>query len=212
MRVGRGEMVGVLGANGAGKTTLLRTIAGALRCWTGTITVGGLDLRRLPEWERVKLGLAHVPEGRRVFPAMTVEDNLLVAALVAGRRAPRPTEMYELFPVLGSRRRQLAGTLSGGEQQMLAIGRALMTRPAFLLVDEMSAGLAPVVVQQLVASIAALRDRGDMGVLVVEQSPQVIASVVDRVYLFEQGEVVGAGALDDVGGAHLLADLYLGVR
>jgi branched-chain amino acid transport system ATP-binding protein len=210
-----GEIVGVLGANGAGKTTLLRALSGTLPVWRGTITLDGRSLGRLSPWKRVAAGLVHVPEGRHVFGAMTVRDNLEVAAL-AGRRGQRGNavsldQVFKLFPRLAQRQRQAAGHLSGGEQQMLAVGRALVTGARVLVIDEMSAGLAPVIVHQLVDGLVTLRADG-VAVILVEQSPHFIAAAVDRVYLLEQGRVVGAGAMADLGGPDRLADLYLGVR
>jgi branched-chain amino acid transport system ATP-binding protein len=203
------EIVGLLGANGAGKTTVLRAISGSLPVCRGDLRLDGRPLARLTPWARVRAGVAHVPEGRHVFRAMTVRENLDVAALVRRGKVSRD-EVLDLFPRLRERERQPAGSLSGGEQQMLAIGRALMTGPLALIVDEMSAGLAPVLVEQLVDGLVQLRGRGT-GILLVEQSPHLIADVVDRVYLLEQGQVVGSGRLDELGGADRLAELYLGV-
>lgn len=204
------EIIGVLGANGAGKTTLLRALSGSLPTCRGEILLEGRSLRRLSSWGRVKAGLVHVPEGRHVFRDLTVRANLEVAGLVRRPHALSREDVCDLFPRLGERQRQLAGSLSGGEQQMLAIGRALMTGPRVLAIDEMSAGLAPVVVDQLVDGLVQLRGR-DTAILLVEQSPHFITGVVDRVYLLEQGRVVGSGTLDELGGADRLAELYLGV-
>jgi branched-chain amino acid transport system ATP-binding protein len=203
------EIVGLLGANGAGKTTLLRALSGTLPVSRGEIRLDGRPLGRLSSWGRVKSGLVHVPEGRHVFAAMTVRENLDVAGLVK-RDGLTAAEVFALFPRLDERQRQVAGSLSGGEQQMLAIGRALMCGPRLLAVDEMSAGLAPVLVEQLVEGLVQLRGR-DTGILLVEQSPHFIADAVDRVYLLEQGSIVGTGTLDELGGADRLAELYLGV-
>jgi branched-chain amino acid transport system ATP-binding protein len=203
------EIVGLLGANGAGKTTLLRAISGTLPVCRGEVRLDDRSLAKMSSWARVKAGLVHVPEGRHVFGAMTVRENLDVAALVH-RPGMTRDEVCDLFPRLRERQRQTAGSLSGGEQQMLAIGRALVTGPRVLVVDEMSSGLAPVLVEQLVAGLMQLRGR-DTAVLLVEQSPHLIADAVDRVYLLEQGRIVGAGSLDALGGADRLAELYLGV-
>ena len=207
------EIVAVLGANGAGKTTLLRAISGTLKVWSGAVSFDGNDIAKRSSWARVRLGIAHVPEGRHVFGAMSVADNLAVAGIgnrgFSGLRplaeppsaalssersqssSARPSpfthdDVYELFPRLGERRQQLAGSLSGGEQQMLVIGRALMTGPRVLLVDEMSAGLAPVTARLLVESLREIHRRG-VAMLLVEQSPHLIADAVDR--------AVGADAL-----------------
>jgi branched-chain amino acid transport system ATP-binding protein len=204
-----GEIVAVLGANGAGKTTLLRAISGTLKAWSGQIEFDGRQLGKTTSWGRVRAGIAHVPEGRHVFGAMTVRENLDVAGL--GRKGFRREEIYELFPRLGERRDQLAGSLSGGEQQMLVIGRALMTGPRVLLVDEMSAGLAPVTARLLVESLREIHQRG-VAMLLVEQSPHLIADVVDRVYVLEHGAVGAQGTVDDIGGVEGLAELYLASR
>ena len=205
-----GEIVAVLGANGAGKTTLLRAISGALRAWSGAIAVSGRDLGKSSPWDRVKRGVAHVPEGRHVFTAMSVRDNLEVAGLAAGKGAGYTTDdIYELFPRLGERRDQLAGSMSGGEQQMLAIGRALMTDPKILLVDEMSAGLAPVTAQLLVESLRTIHRGLGVSMLLVEQSPHLIEDLVDRVYVLDRGEITAGGTVEDIGGSEGLAAVYL---
>jgi branched-chain amino acid transport system ATP-binding protein len=209
LSVDENEIVGLLGANGAGKTSVLRAISGTLPVCRGEVAVDGRPLGRMSPWSRVKRGVAHVPEGRHVFGAMTVAENLDVAALAHRIRASRD-DVFDLFPRLRERHRQAAGSLSGGEQQMLAIGRAMMTGPRVLVVDEMSAGLAPVLVEQLVHGLAQLRGRGT-AVLLVEQSPHLVADVVDRAYLLEQGRIVGTGPLEELGGADRLAELYLGV-
>jgi branched-chain amino acid transport system ATP-binding protein len=209
LEVNAKEMVGVLGANGAGKTTLLRALSGSLPVCRGELRLDGCALGKLTPWARAKAGLVHVPEGRHVFGAMTVRENLDVAGLVR-RHAVSRDDVFDLFPRLREREGQPAGSLSGGEQQMLAIGRALMTEPRVLAVDEMSAGLAPVLVEQLVDGLAHLRER-DTAVLLIEQSPHLIADAVDRVYLLDQGRIAGAGSLTELGGADRLAELYLGV-
>ncbi len=208
----RGEIVGLFGANGAGKSTLLRALAGTLPSWSGRIELNGHDITRRSPWRRVKQGVALVPEGRLVFRAMTVADNLRVASMVrpAGA-ADRLEAVFTLFPRLAERRRQEAGTLSGGEQQMLAIGRALMTEPALLLVDEMSAGLAPVLVQRLTEGLEQIRDGWSVGVLLVEQSPNFVAGIITRAVLLENGRVTGSGTVTELGGAEGLSAAYLGV-
>jgi branched-chain amino acid transport system ATP-binding protein len=204
------EIVAVLGANGAGKSTLLRSVSGHLKPWSGSITVDGVDLGRMSPWDRARAGIAHVPEGRHVFTAMTVTENLDVAAL-AGARSRRgfsKDQVFELFPRLHERRDQLAGSMSGGEQQMLVVGRALMTGPRVLLIDEMSAGLAPVTARHLVESLRPIHEHG-VAMLLVEQSPHLIADLVDRVYVLERGSVAAAGTVDEIGGVDGLASLYL---
>jgi branched-chain amino acid transport system ATP-binding protein len=208
------EIVAVLGANGAGKTTLLRAITGNLKAWSGSITVDGTDLGRTTPWHRARLGVAHVPDGRHAFGAMSVRDNLDVAGLVGRKRGSHitPDDVYALFPRLGERRDQLAGSMSGGEQQMLVIGRALMTGPRLLLVDEMSAGLAPVTARTLVESLRTIHHELGIAMLLVEQSPHLIADVVDRVYVLERGTTTIAGTVEDIGGADGLAAVYLGAH
>jgi len=209
MEIASNEIVGLLGANGAGKTTLLRGLSGSLPNCRGEIYLGQRQLTKMTPWARVKAGLAHVPEGRHVFGAMTVRDNLETAGLIR-RGAVSRDYIFQLFPRLREREKQLAGSLSGGEQQMLAIARALMTKPSLLAIDEMSAGLAPVLVEQLVTALVQLRGSGT-AILLVEQSPHLIANAVDRIYLIEQGQIVGNGTLEELGGADRLAELYLGV-
>ena len=209
IEVGAGEIVALFGANGAGKTTLLRALSGALPTCQGEVWLRDQRIDKLPIWSRARLGLAHVPEGRHIFGSMTVRENLDAGAL-AGRRGTTVDEVLELFPRLAERQRQRAGTLSGGEQQMAAVGRALMSSPDVLLIDEMSAGLAPVITQRLVEGLGRIRERG-VAVLLVEQAPQLVADVIDRAYLMEKGRIVAAGTLDELGGAAAIAELYLGV-
>jgi len=209
LEIGAGEVAALFGANGAGKTTLLRALCGALPVCHGEVWLGDRRIEKLPIWTRARLGLAHVPEGRHIFPSMTVRENLDTGALT-GRRGTTVSEVLELFPRLAERERQRAGTLSGGEQQMVAIGRALMSSPDVLLIDEMSAGLAPVITQRLVEGLGHIRERG-VSVLLVEQAPQLVADVIDRAYLMEKGQIVAAGTLDELGGAAAIAELYLGV-
>ena len=209
MEVEEGEVVALFGANGAGKTTLLRALCGALPVCHGTVTLGGRRIERLRTWTRARLGLAHVPEGREIFVSMTVRENLETAALAA-RQAPSIEEVFALFPRLKERQAQRAGTLSGGEQQMLALGRAVMARPSVMLIDEMSAGLAPVAAQRLVEAVRDIRERG-VAVVLVEQAPQLVSDVIDRAYLLERGRIVGGGTLEELGGATAIGELYLGV-
>ncbi len=208
------EIVAVLGANGAGKTTLLRAISGNLKTWSGSIAVDGVDLKHTSPWHRARVGVAHVPEGRHSFGAMSVRDNLDVAGLAGRKRGSSITrdDVYELFPRLGERREQLAGSMSGGEQQMLVIGRALMTGPRLLLVDEMSAGLAPVTARTLVESLQTIHRELGIAMLLVEQSPHLIADVVDRVYVLDRGTTTITGTVDDIGGVDGLAAVYLGAH
>ena len=207
--VDAGEIVALFGANGAGKTTLLRALCGALPVCSGSVVLGGQRIDRLSTWTRARRGLAHVPEGREIFVSMTVRENLETGALASKRPTPID-EVFDLFPRLHERQRQRAGTLSGGEQQMLAIGRALMAAPTVMLIDEMSAGLAPVLTERLVEGLRRIRERG-VAALLVEQAPQLVAGVVDRAYLVEQGRIRAEGTLDELGGASAIAELYLGV-
>ncbi len=212
LQVDEGELVAIVGANGAGKTTLLRTLSGVHPASAGRVLLEGRDITRIPGYRRVALGIAQVPEGRQVFAPMSVEDNLLLGGYVrtAAERAETLDEVYTLFPRLKERRDQPAGTLSGGEQQMLAIGRALMARPRLLLLDEPSMGLAPRIVEQIFETIEELRRRGTT-ILLVEQNAYAALSVADRGYVLESGRVTLADRA-----AALLADervkaAYLGL-
>jgi branched-chain amino acid transport system ATP-binding protein len=194
-RVADGESVAVLGANGAGKSTLLRTISGLLRPRRGSVLLDETRLDQLPPYEIAGLGIAHVPEGRRVLPEMTVEENLELGAYLPKPKACRKetlARIYEIFPRLAERRRQRAGTLSGGEQQMLAVGRGLMLRPRILMLDEPSLGLAPIVVDLTFEKIAEIRQQG-IAILLVEQNVQRALSLADRGYVLEGGRVVLEG-------------------
>jgi branched-chain amino acid transport system ATP-binding protein len=191
LRVNRGEIVTLIGANGAGKSTTLRTISGTLKPRVGTVHLEGQEIQDLPAHEIVKLGVAHAPEGRRVFSRMTVQENLQLGAFV--RKGERYSEdlarVYELFPRLKERRSQKAGTLSGGEQQMLAIGRALMAKPRILLLDEPSMGLAPILVQQIFEIIRDINEQGTT-ILLVEQNALMALKVAQRGYILQTGRIV----------------------
>jgi len=208
-----GEAVGVIGPNGAGKTTLMRVISGLIRPTGGSISMEGVDLGTTPAHRIVELGIAHVPENRRLFPRMSVEDNLKMGGFVPAARAKHDGRLglvYELFPRLRERRRQLAGTMSGGEQQMCAIGRALMSDPKLLLLDEPSAGLAPVIVDQLFDLVKQIRT-GGLTVLVVEQNVQQVLRVVDRAYLLKTGSIRAAGTAAELLESETIREAYLGV-
>jgi branched-chain amino acid transport system ATP-binding protein len=191
LQVNAGEAVAVIGPNGAGKTTLMRVISGLIPAKSGTITMQGASVLDAPPHDIVSMGVAHVPENRRLFARMSVEDNLRMGCFVPQFRArfeERKAFVYELFPRMLERRTQMAGTLSGGEQQMCAIGRALMSDPKILLMDEPSAGLAPVIVQQVFALIERIRGEG-LTVLIVEQNVKQVLRVVDRAYVLESGSL-----------------------
>ena len=208
-----GEAVAVIGPNGAGKTTLLRVISGLIRPRRGTISMEGTDLLAIAAHRIVGLGLAHVPENRRLFARMSVEDNLRMGAFMPAARpkfAARLAFVYDLFPRLSERRRQFAGTLSGGEQQMCAIGRALMSDPKLLLLDEPSAGLAPVIVQQVLALVERIRASG-LTVLIVEQNVHQVLRVVDRAYLLEAGTIRTSGTAADLLASGAIQEAYLGI-
>ncbi len=213
LEIRAGETVAVIGPNGAGKTTLMRVISGLIRPTRGTITMEGTDLVRTPAHRILELGIAHVPENRRLFPGMTVEDNLRMGAYIRSARArfaERLAYVYELFPRLRERRRQLAGTMSGGEQQMCAIGRALMSEPRLLLLDEPSAGLAPVVVQQVFGLVRRIRASG-LTVLIVEQNVRQVLQVVDRAYLLEAGRIRSSGSADELLRSEAVEAAYFGL-
>jgi branched-chain amino acid transport system ATP-binding protein len=208
-----GEAVGVIGPNGAGKTTLMRVISGLLPATGGRIALDGRALDGLPAHRVVEAGIAHVPENRRLFPRLTVEDNLRIGAFSrAARRRYRERLdwVYGLFPRLKERRQQWAGTLSGGEQQMCAIGRALMSHPRILLMDEPSAGLAPLVVDQVFELVGRIRDEG-FTVLLVEQNVQHVLEVVDRAYLIESGRIHLSGTAAELAQNELIRQAYMGL-
>ena len=191
LEIGEGELVSLVGANGAGKTTLLRTISGIRPASGGTITFGGRDITKAPPEQRVRMGIVQVPEGRQVFAPMRVEENLLMGAYISGKqeREAALARQYEKFPALAEARNKPAGALSGGQQQMLAVARALMSRPRLLLLDEPSLGLAPKLVDEVFDTIVALRDEG-VTVFLVEQNAWKALSIADRGYVMETGQIV----------------------
>ena len=213
LEVPHGEAVGVIGPNGAGKTTLMRVISGLLPLRGGTMMLDGRAVGGLPAHRMVGQGIAHVPENRRLFPRLTVEDNLRIGAFIPQARAHYAEQLervFGLFPRLKDRRAQLAGTLSGGEQQMCAIGRALMSRPKLLLMDEPSAGLAPLVVAQVFDLVRQVRADG-LTVLIVEQNVQQVLDVVDRAYLLEVGSIKLAGTSAELKGNDFIRKSYMGL-
>ncbi len=189
LEVASGEILGLLGRNGAGKTTMLRAIMGLVRLGGGHITLDGAELSQLPAHEIPRRGIAYVPQGRRLFTELTVEENLTIGLLVRGGGAETLDPVLDLFPVLRERLRQRAATLSGGEQQMLATARALCARPAIVLMDEPGEGLMPSLVDRLLTTITGLRARG-VGILLVEQKVDAVLRVADRVALIENGHIV----------------------
>lgn len=217
LRVGAGEVVGLLGRNGVGKTTTLRSIMGLTPPRSGEVLLDGRPIRGLPAHAVARLGLGYVPESRRIFPNLTVEENLLLARLAGPARGDgRPVvawdlqRVYEVFPRLAERRRQWGGSLSGGEQQMLAIGRALMTQPRLLLLDEPSQGLAPAIVRLVTETIAGIA-RAGVSILLVEQNVRMAMKLVHRVYVLSKGRVVYEGMAGELDANPDLKRLYLGI-
>ncbi len=215
LHVGHGEIVALVGANGSGKTTTLRTISGLLAPRKGTVTFEGRSVGGRPPEHMVRIGIGQVPEGRQVFGPLSVHDNLLLGAYPLSRRDKRTwmrhdlQKVYELFPVLRERAAQPAGTLSGGEQQMLAIGRALMSRPRFLLLDEPSLGLAPRMARAIFDAIPGFRDKG-LTVLLVEQNARAALRIADRGYVLETGRVVMQGPAQELLDQREVQRAYLG--
>ena len=202
LSVPRGKIISVVGANAAGKSTLVNAISGLITPTSGTVLLDGADITRLPAHARVEVGLVQVPEGRKLFPAMTVEENLLVAAVTARAkpgRAESVSRAFQLFPRLEERRRQMAGTLSGGEQQMLAIGRGLMSRPEVLILDEPSIGLAPRLVGEILRTVRELNRSAGLTILLIEQNVRQSLAMSDFGYVLENGRI----ALADTGAALL---------
>ena len=213
LRVAQGEAVAVVGPNGAGKTTLLRAISGLIAPRAGRIAFEGAELAGRPAYEIVAHGIAHVPEGRRLFPQLTVAENLKMGAFLPSARAhfrESLERVYALFPVLAERPTQRAGSLSGGEQQMLAVGRALMSRPKLILFDEPSMGLAPVMVLRLFDLIARVREVG-FTILIVEQNVRQVLKLVDRAYLLEVGRIKIEGRVADLAEQDFIRQAYVGL-
>ena len=210
-QVNPGEVVTLIGANGAGKSTILNTISGLLHPKSGSILFQGKDLHGIPADKILCLGLAQVPEGRHVFLQMTVEENLEMGAYTQSKStiAPGIADVYQRFPRLKERRRQIAGTLSGGEQQMLAMGRALMSKPTLLMLDEPSMGLAPILVEQIFGIIRELHAAGTT-ILLVEQNAQAALSVADRAYVLETGSIALSGTGAELMASDAVRKAYLG--
>ncbi len=211
--VGEGELVALLGANGAGKTTLMRVISGLSRPEGGRVSFEGSDITGAAPHRIARMGLVHVPEGRKLFPQMSVADHLFLGAMpgrTAHRRGEVADEVYARFPRLSERRRQLAGTLSGGEQQLLAIGRALMAEPRMLLLDEPTLGLAPALAGEILEVVASLRDDG-ISVLLVSQEVVGALEIADRAYVLENGVVVRSGSAAELAADEEMRRAYLGL-
>lgn len=212
LEVRKGEIVTILGANGAGKTTTMRTISQLLKAKAGSIKFKGQELTQLPAHKIVKLGLSHSPEGRKVFGILTVEENLLLGAFVKTKMNKETLEwVYQLFPRLAERRKQLAGTLSGGEQQMLAIGRSLMSDPEMLLLDEPSLGLAPILVKAIFEQIKIIANKG-LTVLLVEQNAKAALKLADRGYVLDVGKIVLSGTSAELLASEKIQEAYLGKK
>ena len=213
IRVGQGEAVGLLGANGAGKSTTLRAISGLVKLTRGSVTFMGQDLASLPPYKITELGIAHVPEGRQVFPEMTVNENLEVGSYAPRAKADRKASLelvYSIFPRLAERRTQLAGTMSGGEQQMLAVGRGLMLKPRLLMLDEPSLGLAPVTCDITFEKIAEIHKMGT-AILLVEQNVSRALALVQRAYVLEGGKVAMDGSSLSLANNREVQVAYLGL-
>ncbi|MFI5660060.1 ABC transporter ATP-binding protein [Streptomyces sp. NPDC051684] len=210
--VEEGQVVTLIGTNGAGKTTTLRTLSGLLKPSGGKISFAGQPLATVPAHKIVAMGLAHSPEGRRIFPRLTIMENLQLGAFLRKDQAAIDKDMqraYELFPILGERRKQAAGTLSGGEQQMLAMGRALMSQPKLLMLDEPSMGLSPIMMQKIMATINELKAQGTT-ILLVEQNAQAALSLADQGHVMEVGSIVLSGTGEDLLHDESVRKAYLG--
>ena len=213
IKVEKGEAVGLLGANGSGKSTTLRAISGLVRPTSGTITFLGQDLCALPPYKITELGIAHVPEGRQVFPEMTVNENLEIGSYAPRAKADRNSSLdlvYSIFPRLAERRKQLAGTMSGGEQQMLAVGRGLMLKPRLLMLDEPSLGLAPVMCDVTFEKIQDIHKLGT-AILLVEQNVSRALMLVQRAYVLESGKVIIHGTNTELANNKKVQAAYLGI-
>lgn len=211
--VSEGEIFGLIGTNGAGKTTIINTIAGLLKPRSGRVVANGRNITEIPVHSRVDHGIALVPEGRRVFPDLTVEENLVVGATRSTRSDLRSgmQGVFNTFPRLDDRRAQLAGHLSGGEQQMLAVGRALMARPKYLLVDEMSLGLMPIAVDECYRALRSLRQAG-LAILLVEQCTERVIDAADRLAIMESGSIGWTGTGDAAASDNTILRTYLGLN
>ena len=218
LSVGKGQIVALLGANGAGKTTLIRSISGLLPLYgggvqSGTVTLDGQDITRLSPERIVRLGMTQVPEGRLIFKTLSVEDNLGVGAAIlpSAKRKEQIDAVYDLFPRLAERRGQAAGLMSGGEQQMLAVGRALASAPRLILIDELSLGLAPLIVKAIFERLRDILNSFGTSMLVVEQNARLALKYCDRAYVLERGKIALSGASTELAGSERMRELYLGM-
>ncbi|WP_420134987.1 ABC transporter ATP-binding protein [Rhodopseudomonas sp.] len=210
MTVYRGEIVGVIGRNGVGKSTLMRCIIGLLDSWRGSISFQGRDITPLQADARARAGFGYIPQGRDVFPQMTVEENLQVGELIGGPKGKKlPELVYEYFPRLKERRKQAAGTMSGGEQQQLAIGRALIGNPALMILDEPSEGIQPSIVQHICEALKSFRDELGTTIVFVEQNLDTILAIAQRCYIMEKGRITHSLVGDDVNEDKVRAQLLL---
>jgi len=213
-KVEKEEIVALIGSNGAGKTTILKTISGLLRPFAGGITFEGTAMNKVPIHKRVEMGISLIPEGRGLFPGMSTLENLEMGAFAAkGRRSKNETleQVYELFPVLKMRKKQAAGTLSGGEQQMLAIARALMSRPKLLLIDELSWGLSPKIIKDISETIVRINKTTGLTIVMVEQNVALSLEMADYAYILENGRIVGMGEAARLRESEQVKNAYLGL-
>lgn len=213
VEVQKGECVAIVGSNGAGKTTMLKAVSGVVTPSSGIITFDGRSLKGLRPYEIASFGIAHVPEGRRVFPEMTVLDNLIMGSYVKEAKAHREESLeyvFALFPRLAERREQLAGTMSGGEQQMLAVARGLMLRPKLLMLDEPSSGLAPIIVELMYAKLSEIHKESNTAILIVEQNVPAAFSIADRGYVLENGQINLSGTTRELMDNPAIQEAYLG--
>jgi branched-chain amino acid transport system ATP-binding protein len=210
MSISRGEIVGVIGRNGVGKSTLMQCLIGLLESWRGSISFMGRDVTALPADARARAGFGYIPQGRDVFPQMSVEENLQVGELIGGPNGKKlPELVYQYFPRLKERRRQLAGTMSGGEQQQLAIGRALIGNPALMILDEPSEGIQPSIVQHICEALKSFRDELGTTIIFVEQNLDTILAIAERCYIMEKGNITRQLAGDEVNEDNVRAQLLL---
>ena len=214
LEVNQGEIITLIGANGAGKSTTLMTISGIVRCRSGKISLNGKEIQDLDTDAIVKMGVCQVPEGRHIFPQLTVRENLDMGAFLRNDKAQIKTDLdyvFSLFPILAERRNQTGGTLSGGEQQMLAMSRSLMARPQLLLLDEPSMGLAPLIIKQIFEIIAKIKKESNTTIFLVEQNANQALQVADRGYVIENGKIITSGSAESLLANEDVQKAYLGI-